>query len=142
MTVSFGEFAEFECHANSTHQIELELFIGTSEDGSAQIYPHQRSDLRAIEIIFANVTMNSARNISIGKAVIVMNSHTLQLVEYFFCKAFGDIWISKSSIKAYLMQHCISRVHLFSGSESISTFSKRTRYITSICTAYFIKNLL
>ena len=88
MTVSFGEFAEFECRANGTHQIELELFIGTSENGSAQIYPHQRSDLRAIEIISANVIMNSARNISIGKAVIIMslNSHTLQLVQYFFCK--------------------------------------------------------
>ena len=101
LTVSFGEFAEFECHVNGTHQIVLEFFIGTSENGSAQIYPHQRSDLRDIEFS-ANVTMNSAGNISIGKVVIILNSHTLQLVEYFFCKVFGDIFISKRSRKAYI----------------------------------------
>lgn len=70
-------------------------------NGSTQIYPHQRSGLRAIEFS-VNVTTNSVRNENIGKAVIIINSQTLQLVEYFFCKVFGDGWIVKRSRKAYI----------------------------------------
>ena len=69
---------------------------------SSQIFPHfdQRSNLRAIEF-FANVT-SSARNESIGRALIIINGHTLQLVEYFYCKVFGDVFIVKRSRNAYI----------------------------------------
>ena len=69
---------------------------------SSQLFPHhdQRSNLRAIEFS-ANIT-NSARNESVGKALIIMNRRTLRLVEYFYCKVYGDGFIVKRSRYAYI----------------------------------------
>lgn len=85
--MTFGEFSEFECRVNTTYHGQLELFIGTSVNKSAQIHPEQLSRLNAMEFS-ANIT-RPARNESVGKVWIVMNSNTIQIVKYFFCKVFS-----------------------------------------------------
>ena len=97
--MQYGEIVEFECHVPSYRNYSLDIIVGQR----AKVYPYLNNNGREFSQrlhpgeFYANFTQLDDGT---GKGIfgVVINSKTLQLMEYMWCRAYNNVTHVDSNI--------------------------------------------